>query len=323
MTAFQFIASIIGSIAWPIVIIVVVFLLRKPLSQIISSLTLNKLTYKDWQIDFGQKIAKLTSTADDANIPDLVPEIEKMGEKKAQSEKAALLENKASELEMKLHELEERLAHTDTEQAHQVDGAVALALERQKLETEKLRFEFEKALSTLGMKGSSSNDEQIRLLAESAPTRAVVLAWSELEREILSTAHRLIPDAPPATLNISISNYINLLLTNYYIDKETAKILNDMHVLRNKAAQSNVAGEEITYDEAMEYVRLANRMIQLLVSLKSNKYKPGDKVRHNKFGEGIVLKSEMVSGTEFLEVQFSGRYEKKRLSMDYAKLEKL
>jgi len=56
---------------------------------------------------------------------------------------------------------------------------------------------------------------------------------------------------------------------------------------------------------------------------KGQQYKPGDKVRHNIFGGGIVLKSEMEQDTEFVEVQFEGKIGKKRLSMDFAKLEKL
>ena len=56
---------------------------------------------------------------------------------------------------------------------------------------------------------------------------------------------------------------------------------------------------------------------------KEQQFKPGDRVRHDKFGDGIVLKSEMEAGTEFVEVQFQGKHGKKRLSMDFAKLEKL
>ncbi len=41
------------------------------------------------------------------------------------------------------------------------------------------------------------------------------------------------------------------------------------------------------------------------------------------FGEGMVLKSEMVQNTEFVEVQFLGKVGKKHLSMDFAKLEKM
>jgi DNA helicase-2/ATP-dependent DNA helicase PcrA len=56
---------------------------------------------------------------------------------------------------------------------------------------------------------------------------------------------------------------------------------------------------------------------------KEQQFKPGDRVRHATFGEGIVLRSEMEQSTEFVEVQFQGKFGKKRLSMDFAKLEKL
>jgi hypothetical protein len=60
-----------------------------------------------------------------------------------------------------------------------------------------------------------------------------------------------------------------------------------------------------------------------LVKSKSQQYWPGDKVRHNVFGEGMVLKSEMERGIEFVEVHFLGNIGKKRLSLAFAKLEKL
>jgi len=56
---------------------------------------------------------------------------------------------------------------------------------------------------------------------------------------------------------------------------------------------------------------------------QGQQYQPGEVVRHDKFGEGIILKSEMEQGTEFVEVQFQGKHGKKRLSMDFAKLEKV
>ncbi len=56
---------------------------------------------------------------------------------------------------------------------------------------------------------------------------------------------------------------------------------------------------------------------------KEQQFKPGDRVRHDKFGEGIVLKSEMQEQTEFVEVQFEGKIGKKKLSLDFAKLEKI
>lgn len=56
---------------------------------------------------------------------------------------------------------------------------------------------------------------------------------------------------------------------------------------------------------------------------KEQQYRAGEKVRHDKFGEGIVLSSQLESGSEFVEVQFQGKHGKKRLSMDFAHLEKL
>ncbi len=54
---------------------------------------------------------------------------------------------------------------------------------------------------------------------------------------------------------------------------------------------------------------------------KEQQFKPGDKVHNEKFGDGIVLKSEMSKETEIVEVQF--KEGKKRLDMDFARLEKL
>jgi DNA helicase-2/ATP-dependent DNA helicase PcrA len=59
------------------------------------------------------------------------------------------------------------------------------------------------------------------------------------------------------------------------------------------------------------------------VQPKERQYQPGDRVSHAIFGAGIILKSEMEEQTEFVEVQFQGRHGKKRLSMDFAHLEKL
>src|SRR6266536_1672816 len=59
------------------------------------------------------------------------------------------------------------------------------------------------------------------------------------------------------------------------------------------------------------------------IKSRGQQYNAGDRVRHDKFGEGLILKSEMEAGTEFVEVQFQGKHGKKRLSMDFARLEKL
>jgi hypothetical protein len=49
MNLLQFIASIVGSISWPVTVIVVVLILRRPLSTIIQSLS--KVSYKDVSLE--------------------------------------------------------------------------------------------------------------------------------------------------------------------------------------------------------------------------------------------------------------------------------
>jgi hypothetical protein len=67
MNLLQFIATMTASLAWPITIVVIIVILRKPLSSSIQSL--RKLNYKDLQLDFSQEVAKLKVAADDAKLP--------------------------------------------------------------------------------------------------------------------------------------------------------------------------------------------------------------------------------------------------------------
>ncbi len=65
--------------------------------------------------------------------------------------------------------------------------------------------------------------------------------------------------------------------------------------------------------------------IQLIKPQKLEKlqFKDNDLIRYNMFGKGIILKSQLEGNTEFVEVLFDGKHGRKRLSMDFAKLEKL
>jgi hypothetical protein len=59
---------------------------------------------------------------------------------------------------------------------------------------------------------------------------------------------------------------------------------------------------------------------------KNPEFKPGDRVRHEglsgySYGTGVVLASTVEGNTEYVEVQFKS--ERRRLSMDFAKLEKI
>lgn len=72
MNILQFIASVISSLVWPIAVVLIILMLRKPLSQII--LSLQKLSYKELQLDFGQEVSRLISAADQAKVPTITVE---------------------------------------------------------------------------------------------------------------------------------------------------------------------------------------------------------------------------------------------------------
>jgi len=60
-----------------------------------------------------------------------------------------------------------------------------------------------------------------------------------------------------------------------------------------------------------------------MIASRKQQFEGGERVRHHKFGEGIVLKSEIDQGSEFVDVQFQGHHGRKRLSVDFARLVKL
>lgn len=61
MSWLQFLASVIGSIAWPATVIVVVIILRDQLRRVI--LTLTRLKYGNLEIEFGRELKELEKKA--------------------------------------------------------------------------------------------------------------------------------------------------------------------------------------------------------------------------------------------------------------------
>tara|TARA_R100001143_G_C3359147_1_gene134457 strand:+ start:1608 stop:2174 length:567 start_codon:yes stop_codon:yes gene_type:complete len=62
----SFISSIIDSIVWPVTILILVYLLRNPLSSLIP--LLQKLKYKDLELEFGRRIEEAKEEAE-AELP--------------------------------------------------------------------------------------------------------------------------------------------------------------------------------------------------------------------------------------------------------------
>jgi uncharacterized protein YutE (UPF0331/DUF86 family) len=63
LNAFEFISSLIKSLAWPIVVLTIVILLRQPIIRILSSL--NKVTFNNFEMDFEQKLNEIESSLED------------------------------------------------------------------------------------------------------------------------------------------------------------------------------------------------------------------------------------------------------------------
>ena len=57
----QFVASVIGSLAWPGVVLAAVILLRRPLAELLPFL--HRLKYKDFEVEFDREVRKLREEA--------------------------------------------------------------------------------------------------------------------------------------------------------------------------------------------------------------------------------------------------------------------
>jgi len=66
MNALEFIASIVSSLAWPAVVVVLVLILRSPLRSVLPSLT--RFRYGEMEIDFGREVQMLEDQARTAGL---------------------------------------------------------------------------------------------------------------------------------------------------------------------------------------------------------------------------------------------------------------
>ena len=67
---------------------------------------------------------------------------------------------------------------------------------------------------------------------------------------------------------------------------------------------------------------MASHLGQIILTNLPTNYCTASKETQN-LGQILVLKSELLNDTEFINVQFTGEYGQKRLSLDFAKLEQL
>ena len=95
MNWLEFLASIIGSFAWPATIILLVLLLRKPLAELIPFL--ERLKFRDLELNFGQRLMKVSQEAQQLLPPAAPlapePEYDRLDELADVSPRAAVLES--------------------------------------------------------------------------------------------------------------------------------------------------------------------------------------------------------------------------------------
>jgi len=60
-----------------------------------------------------------------------------------------------------------------------------------------------------------------------------------------------------------------------------------------------------------------------LLALSKQQFEKGERILHHTFGEGIILKSEIAQGSEFVDIQFQDHYGRKQLNVSFENLEKL
>jgi hypothetical protein len=189
MDVYSFISAIIDSLVWPVVILVVFFVLKKPLSQLL--LGLNKLRYNNLELDFGMELAKLEKT-----------------------------------------------------------------LEKQ-INTKEINIKSEI---------KDEKEIEIKAVAEINPSRAISMAWSMVEQEIVTTINRLAISPNFPAYNSILTN-INLLLDNNLVDEHTYAAINEFRVIRNKVSRS-YGREQKTYLEAIKYYEIAVKFINHLKQIK-------------------------------------------------------
>lgn len=66
MDLLTFIATIVGSIAWPAALLATVFMIRRPLAELLPGI--RRLKYKDLEVDFGKELEKIEAVMDTVEV---------------------------------------------------------------------------------------------------------------------------------------------------------------------------------------------------------------------------------------------------------------
>ena len=190
MNTFEFISQLLSHLAWPVTVLILAFVLRKNIGDLLSSLT--RLKYKDLEVDFR----RLAESA--GKLPPSRPTISPV---------------------------------SDTDRAIY-----------------------------------SSFENQIKDVAELAPSATILLAWTGVATAASSAVARMAISPEPPQLRSPMHNLEQL---RKYADlpQEVASTINEMRILRNKVAHDEKQRLKISPDSALSYGETAIRIIDYLNGL--------------------------------------------------------
>lgn len=115
--------EIIGQLAWPLAMIIIVVILRKPLSQLVQ--TTRRVKYKDVEVEFSRQLQQLEVEAAEA-IPDEARKIESDGERNVSIDLHQLADSAPNTAVTEAWKSVEQAArHVIDARGHAVDGDAA------------------------------------------------------------------------------------------------------------------------------------------------------------------------------------------------------
>lgn len=111
------------------------------------------------------------------------------------------------------------------------------------------------------------DEERLYALADLHPIEAVLAAWEEVERAVVVAAKRISLSIEASAMTYKAA--LDELVDRGMLDGTTLDFLSELRRLRNQAAHASPYVEMgVTYGSAMEYIRLARRVMRVLDSIK-------------------------------------------------------
>ncbi|WP_139141499.1 hypothetical protein [Pseudohongiella acticola] len=140
------------------------------------------------------------------------------------------------------------------------DLEIDLSKEIEKIseETNALSTEKDSVLSDDEVSEIEQLQSEVEEVARVSPPAAITLAWTELEREILTTAHRLGMQSKSRAF-VTSHKALNTLVGSEKLSREELRLLKKMQMLRNQAAHHSRELQYLTQDDAVQY--LANVLL--------------------------------------------------------------